>query len=79
MDVVIEEIGRGSPAESAGLRAQDRIVALDGRPCPRNVTDTIHLLRDSDGLRMMVKRGRRSMTVSLEKEAYLPYVLPAGG
>jgi S1-C subfamily serine protease len=57
--VAIETVEAGSPAEAAGLRAGDRIVALDGAPIP----DVLALQRRSVGLladetvRFTVRRG----------------------
>jgi serine protease Do len=57
--VAIETVEAGSPAEAAGLRAGDRIVALDGAPIP----DVLALQRRTVGLlaeetvRFTVRRG----------------------
>jgi carboxyl-terminal processing protease len=60
----------GGPAERAGLRAGDRILAIDGRPLAGvPLTETVELIRGAAGTRveLFVQRGAGEWTVPIDR------------
>jgi thiol-disulfide isomerase/thioredoxin len=57
--VVARRVSRGSPAESAGVRAGDVIVALDGRPMasPREVIEGVAAAGPGVSVTLTIRRG----------------------
>ncbi len=57
-EVVIREVVKDSPAAKAGLRVDDVIVAVDGKPVdrPQAVVDLIGARKPGDALTVTVKR-----------------------
>ncbi len=58
----VDSVSAGTPAAAAGLRAGDRIVAVDGRPA-RTFAGVSHLIRSSQGSAVtltVVRHGRRT-------------------
>jgi len=71
--VVVSDVTPGGPAESAGLKIQDLVLALDGRPI-----DSVPMLyyrlfvRDSAaGVKMQVQRG--AQTLALDVPVIMPH------
>ncbi|MFF8512932.1 S41 family peptidase [Streptomyces sp. NPDC015492] len=68
----VTRVQRGGPAERAGLRVDDRLVAVDGRPVERlPVSEVVALLR-GDGVpgsavALRVERGRAAWTPTLRR------------
>jgi len=63
---LINVVGRGSPAEAAGLRPNDVIVELGGKPIDghRRLTGTVALLRPGEKVKVVfLRQGHRSETV----------------
>jgi regulator of sigma E protease len=67
---VIREVLAGGPAQRAGLRAGDRVVAVDGRPVT-TVGALMHAIAQSAGkpLRLQVRRGDAVVDVVLQPQA----------
>jgi carboxyl-terminal processing protease len=61
--IEVARVQPGSPAERAGIRARDRLLAIDGRDTARRpVTEVVALLRGADGTAVTVdleRDGRR--------------------
>lgn len=73
-DPVIGSCRQGSPAAGAGLRAGDRIVAVDGRPVVR-IADVRHALGRrfaGDTVAVTVARGEERVDVTITPVASLP-------
>jgi len=69
--LVVESVEAGSPADDAGLRVDDRINALDGRPV-NGYLDLIHRMVSSgaDGpIRLGVVRGEEPRTIRVRMKA----------
>ena len=71
--VVVSEVLEGSPAEKAGLRARDILLALDGRPLPplrpdrvvvRFIEREIERRAPGDRLTLTVLRGRDRLEIA---------------
>ena len=58
--------GGSSPAESAGLRAGDRIVAADGKAVPDAAALLEAIEKGEGGVTLSVQRGERSFLVTVE-------------
>jgi predicted aspartyl protease len=72
--VYIEKVREGSPAEAAGLREEDEIVAVNGIPVEFwELTEITELLRSKDGrsVKLEVKRVIRGAEVNLSKSIRL--------
>ncbi|HTH45993.1 MAG TPA: PDZ domain-containing protein [Candidatus Limnocylindria bacterium] len=80
--VVLSDIASGTPAEQAGLRDRDIVLAIDGSPLPRLKPDRIVagyfsqqilLHRPGDTLNLTILRGseRKEVTVTLGSEPKL--------
>ena len=77
--VLIESVDAASPADKAGIRAGDRLVAIDSHPI-RDVLDyrffltekviTLSLLRGKDPYEVTIRKGRYD-DVGLEFETFL--------
>ncbi len=70
---IIAQIERRSPAYRAGLRAEDVIIALNGKTI-RSADDLIHLLENmdlkvGDRLTFTVMRGKQKLTITVTLEA----------
>jgi serine protease Do len=72
---VVSEVLAGSPAEKAGLKDRDMIIAIDGAPLPRLKPDRVvpsYLQREisrrrpGDVLRFTVQRGQEKLELSAE-------------
>ena len=78
----VNSVQEGSPAERAGLRVGDVVVAVDGRPVDdaTELTATLAQRKPGDRVRLEVVRGgqRRDMTLELG-EFERPRPAPAGG
>jgi PDZ domain/Aspartyl protease len=61
-----------SPAARAGLRAADRVRAIDGRPAPTEVPDADALLAAGTQLRLQLERDGRTLDVTLQRAYFLP-------
>ncbi len=64
---LINVVGRGSPAEAAGLRPNDVIVELGGKPVDayRRLTAVVALLRPGEKVKVIfLRQGRRAETVA---------------
>ncbi len=72
--VVVTEVRRGSPAERAGLRASDVIVAIDGRRIAntREIRNRIALKPVGSRVELRVLRGGERLTVSVTIERVQP-------
>lgn len=66
LPAVIDEVQASSPAETAGLKSGDVIVALDGKPIAA-WTDLSDAIRGSDGhqLQLTIQRGGTRLPVSV--------------
>lgn len=63
--VLVEQVLQGSPAERAGLRPGDALVALNGRPIPAaRLEDVARRLAPGDSVRLRVIRNGRSREVT---------------
>jgi len=65
--IVIRRVGRGSPADQAGLQRLDVITAIDGKPLSGD-SDLQRILRDhkpGDTLTLNVIRGNQKLTVKV--------------
>lgn len=81
--VLVEQVLHGSPAERAGLRPGDALVALNGRPIPAaTLEDVASRLAPGDSVRLQVVRnGRtREVTAVADRRPLRPPVvlLPSG-
>ncbi|WP_155996649.1 PDZ domain-containing protein [Verrucomicrobium sp. 3C] len=56
--LAVEEASAG---EQAGFRARDRILSLDGRPCPKSLSGVLALYRQKKAL------GRKELSVAVER------------
>ncbi|HYE95610.1 MAG TPA: RIP metalloprotease RseP [Rubricoccaceae bacterium] len=65
LPAVVGAVQPGSPAEEAGLRAGDRIVAIDGRPV-RFWTEMTGAIRNSDGAPLQLQWARPVTNVTAE-------------
>lgn len=72
--VVVSEVLEGSPAEQAGMKARDLILALDGQPLPRLKPDRVvaayverevERRRPGDPLALTVLRGEARLTLAV--------------
>ncbi|HVC71518.1 MAG TPA: DUF512 domain-containing protein [Acidimicrobiales bacterium] len=63
----VVSVAAGSPAERAGLRVGDELLAIDGR-VPKDVIE-YRLLVDEAQPRLEVRRGHEDLSVTVEKEA----------
>ncbi|MFP4623877.1 MAG: PDZ domain-containing protein, partial [Gemmatimonadota bacterium] len=72
--LVVESVVHGSPAERAGLRAGDVIVAVDGEPAPDRLQLLAARLSPGDSVRLRVERdGRaRAMTAVADRRPDRP-------
>lgn len=80
--VLIERVVQGSPADRAGLRPGDAIVALNGRVLPAVRLQTIAArLAPGDSLRLQIDRDgqRRQVTAVADRRPARPPVLPDPG
>ncbi len=69
--VPITRVGRGSPAQRAGLQAGDRIVAVDGAPvaAPEQVTQAVSSHAAGDTLTLSLIRDAKSLAIAVVTEA----------
>jgi carboxyl-terminal processing protease len=70
----------GGPAEEAGIRVGDRLVAVDGRPLgPRDPGLAAALLEGPEGSEVTLRlaRGRRERDVTLVREVVVPETVTA--
>jgi hypothetical protein len=54
-------VQKASVGEQAGFRARDRILALDGRPCPKSLSGVLALYRQKKAL------GQKELSVAVER------------
>lgn len=54
-------VEEASAAEQAGFRARDRILSLDGRPCPKSLSGVLALYRQKKEL------GQKELSVAVER------------
>jgi hypothetical protein len=68
--LAVEEVLPGSPAETAGLKPGDVIVAIDGAPPPDAGTDRIGALRGPYGSKVVVtiERGGKRSDITIARE-----------
>ena len=91
MEVVVQDVFRGSPAERIGLKTEDRILSYDGK-VPTSVKQLVDLITDAtgDATRLLVVRrgpdvltfdvgsGRLGILIDLAR-ADTASITPAGG
>ncbi|MGX9965931.1 S41 family peptidase [Roseomonas sp. F4] len=73
--LVIDEVTRDGPAMAAGIRAGDRLLAVDGRRLgPRDPGIAATLLEGPEGseVTLTLSRGNRRRTVTLVRERVVP-------
>ena len=64
-------VEKASVGELAGFRARDRILSLDGRPCPKSLSGVLALYRQEKAL------GHKEISVAVERAgASAPVSLP---
>ncbi|HLN42372.1 MAG TPA: PDZ domain-containing protein, partial [Acidimicrobiales bacterium] len=63
----VVSVAAASPAQRAGLRVDDELLAVDGR-VPRDVIE-YRLLVDEADPELEIRRGHQELTVRLRKEA----------
>ncbi len=79
--VLVEQVIHGSPAERAGVRPGDTLVAVDGRPIPGGrLEELAGRLRPGDPVRLRVLRGGREqeITAVADRRPVRPPVAAAG-
>lgn len=68
--VIVLDVYSDSPAERAGLRRGDRIVAVDGQPLPQEVARRVPFLNEAiapgQPLRLSVVRGDQALELSVQ-------------
>ena len=62
---IIENVRNGSPAEEAGLQADDEIVSLAGREVTKQWLKTLARYKSGDSVPITVKRDRRTIKTNL--------------
>jgi len=79
--VGVREVVKGSPAESAGLRAGDVILRFDGEPVTsvRKLTRLIQEAAPEHGARLTVLRGGSEQELSATLKRREPFVSAGGG
>lgn len=66
----------GSPAQRAGLRADDRVITINGAPAPRDAPRADALLMAQDAVILDMERGGQAFKVALERSHFLPALPP---
>jgi len=61
----------GGPADAAGLREGDRVIAVDGRPVP-DAIDCDRRLGDAERVELRVRRGEEELRITLGRGVLLP-------
>jgi S1-C subfamily serine protease len=68
----VNEISKDSPAEHAGLKMDDIVTEVDGKPIKNalNLADAVRRHKPGDKISLTVKRGEESLTleVTLSKQ-----------
>jgi carboxyl-terminal processing protease len=67
--IVVDEVRPGSPAQSAGIRAGDALLSLDGRSTTElSLAEVRRVLRSQDrrAVRLVLARGGTTKDVALE-------------
>ena len=62
---IIQNVRNGSPAEEAGLQAEDEIVSLAGRQITKQWLKTLARYKSGDSVPITVKRDRRTIKTNL--------------
>jgi carboxyl-terminal processing protease len=72
--VRVLEVPPESPAERAGLRANDRIVAIDGKPIAGRDSESVQALLSGDVgsvAQLQVLRDGQPVAIAIEREPYV--------
>ena len=64
--IFIAAIQKGSKCESSGLRQGMKVLAINGKPCPRSVKATMKLLASIEG-KITIKASREDATLIIEE------------
>ncbi len=67
VEVTIQDLVEGGPAEAAGLQGGDVIVQIDGEPTPPALSEVVSLLRGPEGteVTILIRRGQELFELSL--------------
>lgn len=69
---VVEAVIKDTPAEKAGMKAGDKIVAIDGTPIS-NGNQMVDIIRNSAGkpLHLLIERGKTTLPLTVTPQAHL--------
>ena len=70
--LVLAQVWPASPAAKAGLRAGDRVLALDGEPAPADASSADAALAGRARVRLELARGSERIEATLERAYFLP-------